>query len=137
MNPTEILFLAGVAAAAAVMLYLALSRDLRGSATAAALLGGGFLGFTAVTVWAEGPIGFFTNHTANLWGVQVWYDLIFAVAIALFLLIPRARAVGMRVWPWIVGAALTASIALLPMLARVLWLERRKAAGHLRDPAPQ
>lgn len=129
MTPTEILFIAGIAAGAAVFLYLALSRDLRGSATAAAWLGGGFFGFTAVTAWAEGPIGFVANHTTNLWGAQVWYDLIFAVSIALFLLIPRARAVGMRTWPWIIGAGLTASIALLPMLARVLWLERRKASA--------
>ncbi len=127
MLPTEILFLAGGIAAVLMVIYFAFARNVSDSPVLPAMLGGGFLGFTAVTIWAEGPIGFIVNHSANLWGVQVWYDLIFSLGIAVFLILPRARAVGMRPMPWVLIIGLTASIGLLPMVARLLWLERRAA----------
>jgi hypothetical protein len=83
-----------------------------------------FLAFSLVTVLRDGLIPFWTNHTTNLAGNQVWFDLLAAVAIAFFLIAPRARAVGMPIWPWAVATVLTASLALLLMLARLLWLER-------------
>ncbi|WP_284125919.1 hypothetical protein [Parerythrobacter aestuarii] len=123
-----ILFLAGVAAAAAAILSIALARNATGSATLAAALFAGFAGFTAVTIWSEGVLLVVENHTVNLWGIQVWYDLLFSVGIALFFILPRARAAGMQVAPWIVFVALTASIGLLAMVARLFWLERQTAA---------
>jgi hypothetical protein len=93
----------------------------------AAVLCAAFAAYSGVTIAAEGPTGFIANHTANLWGVQVWYDLIFSVGIALFLIVPRARAAGMATAPWILLTGLTASIGLLAMIARLLWLEQRKS----------
>jgi hypothetical protein len=38
---------------------------------------------------------------------------------------PRARAANMRLWPWAVATIALAGLALLPMLARLLYLEDR------------
>ena len=65
------------------------------------------------------------NHTSNLWGVQVWWDLLFALGVAVFLVLPRARAQGMKVPLWILFVVATASIGLLAMVARLFWLESR------------
>ncbi len=84
-----------------------------------------FAAYSTVTVWQEGVIQFWTNHTTNLAGNQVWLDLLIAVGIGFYLIAPRAKAVGMRLLPWAVAVLATATIALLPMLLRLLWLERR------------
>ncbi len=90
-----------------------------------ALVGAGFAAFSLITIIQEGLIQFWTNHSTTFAGNQVWFDLLFAVAIAFAVILPRARAVGMRPWPWAILTVTTASIALLPMLARLLWLEER------------
>jgi hypothetical protein len=81
--------------------------------------------FSLWTVAEEGLIQFWINHTTTLAGVQVWFDLVIAVAISFVLIAPRARAVGMPLLPWGLAVIATASIALLPMLARLFWLEAR------------
>ena len=88
-----------------------------------------FGGFSLVTVWQDGLLPFWVNHTSNLAGNQVWFDLLLAVGIAFYLIAPRARAVGMRILPWALAVLATASIALLPMLARLIWLEARQSRG--------
>ena len=95
---------------------------------APAVLGLAFGVFSLVTVGLEGLLQFWVNHTTSLAGNQVWFDLIFAITIAFYLIAPRARAVGMPLLPWAIAVILTACIALLPMLARLLWLERRAGA---------
>ena len=89
-----------------------------------------FVGFTAVTLVREGLLQFWINHTTNYTGNQVWFDLLFAVGISFYLIAPRARAVGMRLLPWAVALIATACVALLPMLARLLWLESKAALGN-------
>lgn len=128
-SPHMVLFLAGVLAIVVAVITIATARDRTGSAVLAAALSAGFAGLTAVTIWSEGVWLVVENHTLNLWGVQVWYDLLFSVGIALFFVLPRARAAGMNVLPWIVFVALTASIGLLAMVARLFWLERSAAAS--------
>jgi hypothetical protein len=92
-----------------------------------------FAVFSVITIAQEGPIQFWTNHSTTWAGNQVWFDLLFAVAIGFTLMLPRARAVGMRPFPWAVAVVTTACVALLPMLARLLWLEERQGEGH-SDP---
>ena len=92
-----------------------------------ALVGLAFAAFSVVTVVEEGVIQFWINHSTTFAGNQVWFDLLIAVAIAFYLIAPRARAVGMPLLPWALAVIATASIALLPLLARLLWLERRAA----------
>lgn len=129
MSPFMILFLAGAAVIGPVVIYLAFAREPKGSAAIAAALSGAFAAFTAVTVATEGVMPVIANHASNLWGVQVWYDLLISVSIALLFVTPRARQAGMNVPLWVIAVGLTASIALLAMVARLFWLERQAAAA--------
>lgn len=125
MTPFEILFVAGAIAILPVVLHLATANAPKESYLLAAMLAGAFAAFTAVTVATDGVMPVLANHTANLWGVQVWWDLLIAVLIALVFIVPRARRVGMNVPLWVLAVAATASIALLVMVARLFWLEQR------------
>jgi hypothetical protein len=87
-----------------------------------------FLGWSLYTIIIEGPFGFWPNHTQNAWGNQVWFDLLIAVGIGWNLLLPRARAAGMRLWPWLVLILCSGCIGLSAMLARCLYLERRRSS---------
>ncbi|MBY6217362.1 hypothetical protein [Qipengyuania aquimaris] len=129
MSPFVILFLAGLAAALAAMIYIVVSQEKVGSAALAAALSGGFGAFTAITILYEGVLPVWLNHTQNLWGVQVWWDLLISLTIALFFVLPRARAAGMSILPWLLFVVCTASIGLLAMVARLFWLEKRAEAA--------
>lgn len=128
MNTFEIIWLAAMVGGMIALLTILIQKREVGSAVIAAMLAGGFGAFTAVQIAQEGVISFFTNHTQNLTGVQVWWDLIMCVGIALFLIAPRARKQGMNMTLWAIFVATTASIGLLAMCARLFWLER--AAAH-------
>lgn len=125
MSPFVILFLAGLASALVAMIYIVVSNQKIGSPALAAALSGGFGAFTAITILYDGVLPVWLNHTQNLWGVQVWWDLLISLSIALFFVLPRARAVGMNILPWLVFVVSTASIGLLAMVARLFWLEKR------------
>ncbi|WP_413469457.1 hypothetical protein [Qipengyuania gaetbuli] len=124
----ETLAAAGLVSVVIAIGYVLAGSPKIGSATLAAALAAGFAAFTAVTIAREGVLLVWTNHTQNLWGVQVWWDLLFAVGIAVFLIAPRARAAGMNLGPWLLFVAATASIGLLAMVARLFWLEARAEA---------
>ena len=128
MNPPALLTIAVAAAAVLAFAVIVVQQKVVGNALIAAVLAAGFAGFTAVQIGTEGAAMFWTNLSANLTGVQVWWDLVSAVLVALFLLIPRARAAGMQVLPWSLLVIATASIGLLAMCARLFWLERQAAA---------
>lgn len=93
----------------------------------AAMVCAGFAAFSAYAIVAEGPFGFWPNHTQNPWGNQVWFDLLIAIAIAWALLLPRARAAGMNLWPWLALICVSGCIGLLAMFARCRYLENRTA----------
>lgn len=82
-----------------------------------------FLLFSLSSVVVEGPFAFWAEHTRNFWGNQIWFDLLLAAAIAWYFLVPRARAVGMRLVPWLALVVGTGSIGLLAMVARLLFLQ--------------
>ena len=128
MTTLEILFLLGAVGAAPAILLLALRGRVQENWWLAAALGAAFIAFSAIPIAQEGYLGFLPNHTQDLWGTQVWYDLVICVVIALVFIVPRARAAGMRVPLWVIAVGLTASISLLPMVARLFWLERRAKA---------
>ncbi len=117
----------GLVCAVAAIIVAFLRPDAPGNALLAAMLAAGFAGFTAITIAAEGVFPVILNHTSNLWGVQVWWDLLFSLGIAYVLILPRARAQGMNLPLWTVLILATASIALLAMCARLFWLERAEA----------
>jgi hypothetical protein len=106
-----------------------LARDVKvGSAAIAAALAAGFAAYTAGTIFSEGVEPVFANQTTNMWGVQVWWDLLIAITVALFLIAPRARKARMNLPLWVIFVVATASIGLLAMVARLFWLEQ--AAGQ-------
>lgn len=83
------------------------------------------LGWTTWAVIREGWLGFWPQHDSSAWAIQIWCDLLLSGGAAVALLLPRARAVGMRVAPWVVLIACSGSIGLLAMVARCLKLEEK------------
>lgn len=127
LTPYIALFIGGLVAALIAVGWVLARREVIGIPALAAALSAGFAAYTGVTIWDEGVIPVIVNHTSNLWGVQVWWDLLFSLTIALFLIAPRARAAGMNLPLWTLFVVATASIGLLAMCARLFWLERAKA----------
>ena len=125
--PFLALMIGGLACALVAIATVLLRPGAQGNPVLAAALAAGFSAFTAIPIWAEGVWPVVINHTSNLWGVQVWWDLLFSLTIALFFVAPRARAAGMNLLPWTLFIAATASIGLLVMCARLFWLERAAA----------
>lgn len=124
MDTYTLLFVIGAVVALPVVGYILTTRSATGSPVLAGVLFVGFSLFTALTIAREGVLTVVANHTMNLWGTQVWYDLLISVSLALFFILPRARAVGMNPVPWVLFVAATASIGLLAMVARLFWLEK-------------
>ena len=129
MTPFEYLAAGGLLAVVFVLLHIATTREATGSSVLATVLFVLFLGYSGFTIAREGILPVWENHTTNLWGVQVWWDLLFAVGITSFFIVPRARAQGMNIPLWILFVATTASIGLLAMVARLFWLEKRGSAA--------
>jgi hypothetical protein len=83
-----------------------------------------FLLFSLQTIMTEGLFGFWIEHTTrNLWGNQIWFDLLLAIGIGWFFVVPQAKALGMRPLPWLVLIVCTGSIGFLAMIARLLYLQ--------------
>lgn len=82
-----------------------------------------FLLFSLQAIISEGTLGFWTEHTRNLWGNQIWFDLLLAVGIGWFLVVPQAKVQGMRLLPWLMLIVCTGSIGFLAMIARMLYLQ--------------
>ena len=90
-----------------------------------AMLSGLFLAWSLFAIVTDGPLGFWTEHSRNAWGNQIWFDLLLAITAAWTLIVPRAKVANMRVLPWLALILLTGSIGLLAMLSRVLYLESK------------
>ena len=84
-----------------------------------------FLVFSLMAVLSEGALGFWTEHIRNMWGNQIWFDLLLAVGIGWFLIVPQAKAQGMRLLPWGALVICTGCIGFAAMLARMLYLRER------------
>lgn len=132
MTTLEIIWFATILGGCGALLTILMAKRETGSVLAAAMLAAAFGAFTAVQIGQEGVIGFYTNHTQNLTGLQVWWDLVMCALIALFFIAPRARKAGMNVVPWALFVAATASIGLLALCARLFWLEQ--AQGQTAKP---
>jgi len=128
-SPQAILVLSGLAGALLAIGFVVARPQARANPHLAAALSAGLAAFTAIVLATEGVMPVWDNHTANLWGVQVWWDLLIAVTIGLALIAPRARAAGMNLPLWVLFVVATASIGLLAMCARLFWLEARGASA--------
>ena len=95
-----------------------------------ALLSALFLGYSVQTMITEGPLGFWETHVSSLWGTQIWVDLLLAIGIGWYFAVPKAKALGMRVAPWILVILATGCIGFLALLSRIMYLEQL-------NPVPQ
>lgn len=128
MNTFELLFTSGVIGVVGFMIMVASGRTGMGKWQMAALLSAAFMAYSLIPILREGPIGFVANHTVSHWGVQVFWDLVLALSITLFLAAPRARLVGMNLTLWVVPVLLLGSVGALALLARLFWLEEHRQA---------
>ena len=90
-----------------------------------AALSAAFLAWSVLTIITEGPTGFWDNHTQDMWGNQVWFDLLLAASIGWWFILPRARAAGMTIWVWLILIICTGCVGFLAMVARLLYLTDR------------
>lgn len=123
MEYLQILFFVIIGVAVIAAVYILAAQPIKGSPLVAAILAALFAGYTCVQIAQEGVVQFFTNHSNDMTGIQVWWDLVMSVIIALFFILPRAKAQGMNILPWALFVLSTASIGLLAMCARLFWLE--------------
>ena len=84
-----------------------------------------FLVLSLVAATTGGGSGFWTEHIRNFWGNQIWVDLLLAVGIGWFLVVPQAKKAGMSVLPWFILIVLTGSIGFTAMIARLLYLQEK------------
>ncbi|MEQ1547243.1 MAG: hypothetical protein ABL918_01185 [Chakrabartia sp.] len=87
-----------------------------------------FLIWSLYAALTEGVTGFWPEHTRNLWGNQIWFDLLFAAGIGWTLIVPRAKAQAMSLFPWLTLILLTGCIGFLAMLSRLFYLEEKSTA---------
>lgn len=125
MNNLEILLYVVLGVAAIAYAYIIVVKPQKGSPLVALALALVFSAFTALQLAREGIPMFFSNHAANLTGLQVWWDIVMCAVIAFFFIAPRARKQGMKLLPWAVFVHATVSIGLLVMCARLFWLENK------------
>lgn len=104
-------------------IYYALNSGtvLRGKWVYPLALSGLFFAFSFYAGLNEGAFGFWPEHIRNLWGNQIWFDLLLAAGVSLYLLVPKAKAVGINPLPWVLLTIATGSIGLLAFLAYFLW----------------
>lgn len=84
-----------------------------------------FLGLSLVAIATGDWLGPVPDHTRNFWGNQVWVDLLLAVGIGWFLVVPQAKKAGMSVLPWFILIVLTGCVGFTAMLARLLYLQEK------------
>jgi hypothetical protein len=89
-----------------------------------------FFGLSTAAIITEGPVGFWTEHTRNLWGNQIWIDLLLAVCIGWYFAAPQASALGMRMPFWLVFIVCTGCIGFSAMIARILYLRENSLPVH-------
>ena len=105
MTTYELIWIAPILGGMIGVLSILATKRETGSTAIAALLLAAFGTFTAVQIAREGVTGFYTNHSQSLTGLQVWWDLVQCAVIALFLIAPRARKVGMNLPLWAIFVA--------------------------------
>ncbi|KGE02996.1 hypothetical protein [Pseudohaliea rubra] len=127
MSTSEVIALAGFAAAAFAMLLVTQTKDrvawpawLVPLAVALPLAAWG-----GVAIYREELSGFWPLLTGSAWGLHAWFDRLMLLAAGFFLLQNRARAAGMKSEVWVIAVMFTGAVGLLLMLARTVYLERQ------------
>lgn len=84
-----------------------------------------FGAITAIAVWNHGYIGIFAFQFSSWAGVQVLVDLLIAVVIFLFWMVPDAKAKGRNPWPYLIISLLGGAFGALFYLL----LEKKSATA--------
>jgi hypothetical protein len=113
---------------AAFLFLTAAGRSTKATWIIPAALSAGFMAFSVFTIQQEGLWGFWENHSQDLWGNQVWIDLLFGIGIAWAFILPEARRLKMLLPGWVGIILLTGCIGVLVMVARLLWLKEHRPA---------
>ncbi len=129
MLTSELFALGGLVVAAVAMLLVTQSKERVAwpawLVPAAVLVP--FAVWSGLAIAEEGLPGLFQTLMGSPWGLQVWFDRLIGVTAAFFLLQNRARAAGMKSEVWVIAVIFTGSIGLLAMLARTIYIERKRA----------
>lgn len=128
MSQVEVIGLAGFAVAAIAMLLVTQTkaRVAWPAWVVPALAVVPVAALTGVAIREDGLLGFWPMLSSSPWGLQVWLDRLMCIAGGFFLLQNRARAIGMKSEVWVLAVIFTGGIGLLLMIARTVYLERRK-----------
>ena len=81
-----------------------------------------FFVFSVIAVINEGSMGFWTELLHNMWGNQIWFDLLFAGSIGWLLIVPEAKVRKMSITLWLLLIITTGCIGFLGMISRLLYL---------------
>lgn len=89
-----------------------------------------FIPFTIFSVFITVDHGLWALVEAiqSGWGLQVFLDLVISATISLAYIVPEARQRGINPWPYVIGAGVLGSIALLAYLIHRGVAERQAAA---------
>jgi len=129
MTLTSILPLIAGAGAAMFLGYTIIAREkkMKNGWIFPAIISVLFLGWSVFSAVYGGATGFWVEHTRNYWGVQIWFDLLLAVCIGWFFIVPKAGALNMKLVPWGVLVLATGCIGFTAMVSRMLYLEEKAA----------
>ena len=81
--------------------------------------------YTVIAVAHDGVVMFWTNHSANMIGNQVWVDLLLALGMVWFLIARDAKKLGMKVSLWLLFIMCSGSVGALAMVARYTYLKNK------------
>lgn len=116
-----------------IMTIVALKPDLKISHRILAGLSLGFLCFSLYVISKEGVFGFWTEHTRNLWGNQIWFDLLLMTLGVWSLILERASKLKMKILNWLVVILCTGSVGVLLMISRLVYLESKLTGTRTSD----
>ena len=69
-----------------------------------------FLGLTAYAMWQDGYIGLFMHQFSRPAGWQVLADLVIALLMMLYFIVPDAKKHNRNVWGWVLFTFVAGSI---------------------------
>ncbi|MBT9557137.1 MAG: DUF2834 domain-containing protein [Myxococcales bacterium] len=75
-----------------------------------------FTAFSLWVTWEHGYLAFLDVPTASPWGLQITLDLVIAVSLFTFWMIPDARRHGIPSWPYLLACVSVGSIGALGYL---------------------
>lgn len=99
-----------------------------------------FVAFTAYSVWVvlgHGYTGFVELALAESWGMQMLLDLVIALVLFAFWMVPDGRSRGIPTWPYLLGIVTLGCIGALGYLVHRELRALRTANAPAAHPHPR